>query len=172
MKVDTSNLFAITGKNPGPEPPAPEIPSNAVTRLEAEAKRRKEQAQQERERHEAYQNSAKKAGNIRIQLVKGTQAGENLAALFLQAVEVISLMTGDQGFATSIRNNLDAVYGIGLQDPDVQSMRLQEITGRLERLKEAVKREDIKKDNQEKIKNAIRQHEEQADEIRAALEAP
>ena len=74
-------------------------------------------------------------------------------------IRAISLMTSNKVFYNRTQNDLRAIYGAGLLEPKLLEMELEEVQERLERLKEARKRNTEPADSLKRIDNAIKAHE-------------
>lgn len=135
----------------------PERRTEARTRLQREADRRT----QERERHLAgiaeYQDSIKRAGSLRAEILKGIQAGEDTAILLLKACEAIAKMTGDETYYRQAEKNIQTVYGIGAHDEAVIKRELQKARDRFNRIQEYAEHEEDAK-NKRRLQHAIEQH--------------
>ena len=109
------------------------------------------------------------SSTLQTQILKGLTAGEDVYSLFLKAAKVISLMTSNSLFYSQTEEDIKAIYGRGLQEKPPLQMELKEVQERLQRLKEAEKREQDK-DSKERIQRAIQAHENKATELRGMIE--
>lgn len=132
--------------------------------------REKEDRQRTLEAYRDYQNNIKKAGSLRTDILKGVQTGEPAQTLLLKAVECISCMTGDRLFYTQIAEDLKAVYGEAFLEEIPLEWELEEVEERLEKMKEALARETTEPDAKDRIKRAIRKHEEKRTQLKELLE--
>jgi hypothetical protein len=108
----------------------------------------------------------KKSEAIRTKITKGIQAGESTYRLLLQAMECISLMTGDTVFYSQGKDELQRLGGI-FGDPEAYKMELEETAGRLEKLQAAYERE-TNPDDRRRIQIAIQRHQERIAAIKEA----
>jgi len=120
--------------------------------------------------YKEYQSNIRKSGSLRTDILKGVQAGEPAQKLLLKAVECISRMTGDTLFYSQIEKDLKAIYGDAFLEEIPLEWELEEVETRLEKLKEALARETTEPDAKDRIKRAIRKHEEKQTEIKELLE--
>ena len=95
---------------------------------------------------------------LQVEILKGIKAGEDVYTLFLKAVKAISIMTSNSLFYTQTEADLKAIYGRGLREKPPLQMEIEEAQGRLQKLREAEKRED-NRDSKERIQRAIKAHE-------------
>ena len=81
------------------------------------------------------------------------------------------LRDGDTVSYKEARENMKAIYGIGLGEEVPLQIELEEVEGRLTKLRESYEREkdSDQKDMVERLKNAIRAHEERVESLRARL---
>lgn len=78
-------------------------------------------------------------------------------------------MTSNSVFYSQTEEDLKAIYGRGLQEKPPLQMELEEVQERLQRLREAEKREQAS-DSKERIQRAIQAHENKATELRGMIE--
>lgn len=109
------------------------------------------------------QENIRKAGGLRTEITKGIQAGQSTYQLLLKAMECISLMTGDGGFYSQGKGDLQKLYGI-FGDESAKESELEEVQQRLTRLLEAYDREQ-NADDKRRIKTAIDRHQERINEL-------
>jgi hypothetical protein len=142
--------------------------NKAITELQKELNNRNKDIERAKQVYEVYQENIKKSEKLRTEILKGVRAGQDIIPLFLKAVETISLMASDVAFYNQIKDDIKEIYGeIFLQKEPLQ-IELQETEQRLEKLQEAQKRERSGTVNQ-KLNNAIRQHRERIEQIKAIL---
>lgn len=123
-----------------------------------------------REVYATYQNNIKKAGELRSNILKGLQAGEDPIALLLQAIECISLMTGDTVIYTQSKANILAVYGWGLGEPEPLKRDLEDAQRRLQSLQRALNEEGVPELERERLQNAIKAHRELIKSLQGAID--
>ena len=134
-----------------------------------QATREQEDHRRSLEIYQTYQENIKTSSTLQTQILKGLKAGEDVYSLFLKAAKAISLMTSNSLFYNQTEEDLKAIYGRGLQKKPPLQMELEEVQERLQRLREAEKREDSP-DSRERIKRAIQAHESKATELRGMIE--
>lgn len=171
MELDLTGLNALGKPTDAPEPAAKQEDSNnllqqeppeqnATGRLQREADERQQEREQARSVYRAYQDNIRRSGTLQSEILKGTQAGESSYNLLLKAAEAISAMVGDSGFfANQVRENIIAIHGAELLEPDALELELEAVQGRLIRLREAQKRENEPADSVARIGTAIKAHE-------------
>jgi hypothetical protein len=115
--------------------------------------------------YKRQQENIQKAGQYTTELLKGIKQGESIYNLFLQAVNIIGLMTGDTVIHSQAAEDLKAIYGEGLLQPEPLIIELQEIRQRLEKLSAAISREDQPDDTLRRIYAAIAQHKTREQQI-------
>lgn len=120
--------------------------------------------------YKSYQENIKASGNLRAEILKGVQAGEDITTLFLKASKYISLMTGDKLFNEQIEKDIVAIRGWGLAENIPLELDLDKVKKRLDRLTEALCRE-VEPDAREHIERAIKTHEEKITHIETLLKA-
>lgn len=127
--------------------------------LEAE----RETAQKMTAAYREYQDNIKRAGQLRADITKGIQAGEDPCTLLLWAMEAISRMTGDRLFYDQGRANLLTIYAhLGYSAPITH--HAQEVQERLSRLCSAL---DVADDpgDRERITRAIKAHRQRLEQL-------
>ena len=134
-----------------------------------QATREQEDHRRSLEVYRTYQENIKTSSTLQTQILKGLKAGEDVYSLFLKATKAISLMTSNSVFYSQTEEDIRAIYGIGLQEKPPLQMELKEVQERLQRLKEAEKREQDK-DSKKRINRAIQAHEKKATELRGMIE--
>ncbi len=117
-----------------------------------------------------YQKNIKAAEALQVDIIKGVKRGESPAKLFLEAVHIISLMTGNEAVYSQILADFKAIYGRGLRGPAPLAMELEEVEARAKKL-EAAEAEEEDPDSRARIRNALAAHKAEARRLREALEA-
>ena len=79
-------------------------------------------------------------------------------------------MTSNTLFYSQLNDDIRAIYGAGLLEPKPLELELEEVQGRLEKLREASQRETEPADNKERIKRAIQAHEQRATQLKELIE--
>lgn len=138
-------------------------------RLFLQATREQEDHRRSLEVYRTYQENTLISSTLQTQILKGLKAGEDVYSLFLKAAKVISLMTSNSVFYSQTEEDIKAIYGRGLQEKPPLQMELKEVQERLQRLREAEKREQDR-DSKERIQRAIQAHEKKATELRGMIE--
>lgn len=120
---------------------------------------------------EQRQEEIARSNELQAEIFHGINRGEPAERLLLKALECIALKDGDTVSYKEARENLKAIYGIGLGQEIPLQIELEEIEERLHRLKESYEREkdSDQKDMVERLKKAIKAHEERAQNIRNRL---
>lgn len=129
--------------------------------LQRKADQNKAEIDRNLEVYRTYQENIKRSGQLQTDILKGVQAGEDIYSLFLKAVQAISCMTSNKAFYTQTEADLISIYGIGLQQPAPLKLELEEAKNRLDRLREAERREP----NTDSIKRAIKAHQNRIAEL-------
>lgn len=107
-----------------------------------------------------YQRNIMEAGTLESEITNGLQQGKPLAILFLQAMKIISNMTGNPFTYQNTAEILQAVYGFGLHEPDAEAVTAENVQNRLDKLKHSLETVTDRTDRAH-IQNAIREHEKQ-----------
>ena len=112
-----------------------------------------------------------RANELQAEIFHGISRGEPAERLLLKAIESMALRDGDTVSYKEARENMKAIYGIGLGEEVPLQIELEEVEGRLTKLRESNDREkdSDQKDMVERLKNAIRAHEERVESLRARL---
>ena len=131
--------------------------------------REQQELDRAREVYKSYQENIKAAGNLRADILKGLQAGEEAEGLLLKACNIISLMTGDKVFYTQAEQDLIAIYGEGIGAEKPLRYKLQQIEERLSNMQQALDRE-LEQDSKRRIQRAIEAHKAEANRIKGQLE--
>ena len=116
-----------------------------------------------------HQENTAKSQHLQSEILKGLTAGEDIYSLFLKAAKIISVTTANSLFYTQAEKDIIAVYGIGLQEKAPLSIELEQVQRRLDKLTEAVGREQDP-DGRERIKRAITAHRARAGELARMIE--
>lgn len=107
-----------------------------------------------------YQGNIKTAARLQTDIVEGVKGGEDIYTLFLMAAQVISCMTANTVFYDQIRGDILAVYGAGLSEQKPLEIELEEVQGRLGKLREASRNSSESADSLQRIRSAIQAHEQ------------
>lgn len=116
-----------------------------------------------------YQKNIKLSGQLQTDILKGAKRGEDIYSLFLKAVQAISLMTSNTVFYSQLNDDIRAIYGAGLLEPKPLELELEEVQGRLQRLREARQRNTEPADSLQRIERAIQAHEDRARQLTALI---
>lgn len=116
-----------------------------------------------------YQKNIKLSGQLQADILKGAKRGEDIYSLFLKAAQAISLMTSNTAFYSQLNDDIRAIYGAGLSDPQPLKLELEEVQTRLEKLREASKRETEPADSLQRMERAIQAHEQRATQLREMI---
>lgn len=132
-----------------------------------EQQRQRENAEQAATVYEAHQAAVKKVRSTEAAILKGLAAGENIAALFLKAVEGLSLLTGNRLLYEQAAADIGTIYGYALQDPAAAELEAGNVRERLKRLEAAA---EANPGSAENIARAIRAHRAQLERLTGAGE--
>lgn len=132
-----------------------------------EQERQRENAEQAATVYAAHQAAIRKVGRIEAEILKGLAAGENIAALFLKAVEGLSLLTGNGLIYEQAAADIGTIYGYALQDPAAAELEAGNVRERLTRLEAAAAANPGSAEN---IARAIRAHRAQLERLTGARE--
>ena len=110
------------------------------------------------------QENIKKAGDLIPEITKGILTADNPLTLLLKAIKCIGLMTGNNAFYDQSIQDIKAVYGIGLHDPQAIEIELQEIDSRLAKFWAAIK--DAAPEEQKSLEQAIKAHEQRIEYLK------
>ena len=119
-----------------------------------------------REVYRAHQEAIRRGGALMSEVTKGIASGVAPERILLTACEVIGAMTGDTLFYEQNRENLKAIYGVGLLEPVPLQIELEDVRRRLAMLTRP-ELQDEPPESRARIGRAVKAHEERA----AALEA-
>lgn len=147
------------------KPPETREYNLAVSRMQARRDKEDEARANAQELYQTYQEHQRKAGDIRAQLIKGTQAGENIVTLYLLAVEAIGYMTGDGAMLTEIKKNIEQVYAYTLGDPEAIAHQITEAQSRLQRLQNRLAEIGAHDPGRPTVLQAIRRHQERIEQL-------
>lgn len=182
MELDFSKLENIAQKPPKSEQKGggavntPTTPENAtqgkIEGLQAINLNREQEAYQNMLTvYKNYQNNIRCSSQLQTEILKGLKAGESLGSLFLKAMEAISNMTGNELLYTQAREDLKAVYGLGLQEREPLEIERQEVADRLKRLEAAEKREREADGCKVRISAAVKAHRQRLAQIDELIKA-
>ena len=118
--------------------------------------------------YEEHQKNILISETLQAEILKGIRQGEAPTRLLLKAIKTISLMTGTELLYTHAEADIRAIYGAAFCEPEPLEDELKEVMQRLDRLKEAYERE--RGDSKQRIYNAIKKHEQRADELHTLIE--
>lgn len=140
-----------------------------ISNLQREADSIKEERERAKAVYREYQKNIKTSGQLQTALLKGARQGEDIYSLFLKAVKAISLMTSNKAFYSQIEDDIKTIYGAGLLELKPLELELEEVEGRLQRLREAHQRETEPADSLQRIASAIKAHEQRATQLKGML---
>lgn len=156
----------------GKHPTEDEKPAEGLVVAHTELQRKAEAQRAKNERSleicREYQQNIRKTELLQAEILKGAGAGADIYQLFLKAVEAVALMTHNQLFLQQIRESIKTVYGKGLQEPAPLRLELGEVEYHLEKLGEALRREEDP-DSLQQIRRAIQAHEKRKAELGAMI---
>lgn len=151
-------------KKEAPEP----LPNRGGTVEYMPRIRQQERAREDTERarqvYAEHQDNIKVSSQTQTEILKGLKAGEDITMLFIKSCKVIGLMTSNTLFYEQVKEDIKAIYGIGLKQPQALNIELAEVQQRLKMLK----RPEIQNEPTEsrtRIDRAIKAHEERATEL-------
>lgn len=113
-----------------------------------------------------YESNRRKASQLQADILKGANAGEDIYTLFLQAVQVISLMTGNVPYYEQIKADIMAVYGIALQEPQALNVLLDAVQNRINKLDIAINQQGLDTADKARIQTALNKNKEQKEQIK------
>lgn len=140
-----------------------------ISTLQREADSIKEERERAKAVYKKYQQNIKTSGQLQTALLKGARQGEDIYSLFLKAVKAISLMTSNTAFYSQLEDDIKAIYGAGLLEPKPLELELEEVEGRLQRLREASQRGTEPADSLQRIASAIQAHEQRATQLKSMM---
>lgn len=113
-----------------------------------------------------YQHNKRLTTELVAEINKGVQQGIDIYDLFLKAIEALALATNDTALYKRTRDNLKAIYGIGLKEPRAVELEKEDTQRRLERLIESLEEaSDIS--DQLRLKRAIQAHKKRLETLQA-----
>lgn len=120
------------------------------------------------EMYKRQSENIRKSEALRTKVQKGIAAGVDTFTLLLQAMECISLMTGDTVFYDQGKADLVAIYGEGFLQAAPLQEELNAVDGRIARMMEALMRAPDQ-DTRQRIERAIKAHQDKADYLRRLM---
>ena len=113
-----------------------------------------------------YQTNKRLTNGLVSEITKGIQQGADIYDLFFKAVEALAYATNDKALYERTRDNLKAIYGVGLREPRALEIEKQETQKRLKRLIESLEEaSDIS--DQLRLKRAIQAHQKHLKALQA-----
>ena len=140
----------------------------SVQKLQRDVDARQAEKERNLQIYREYQENKRRAGHLKVEILKGLKAGEDINTLFLKACEAIGLMTSEKLFAGNAEADLKAIYGLGLLENKPLNMELEETKGRLTKLKAALEREKGT-DSERRIKAAVEAHEKRVEQLEVLI---
>lgn len=134
--------------------------------LQRKANDRKKQLEDSAGILKEYQKNKRLTNELVAEITKGIQKGADIHGLFLKAVEALALTTNDTLLYDNARQNLKAIYGIGLKETYVLELEREDTQTRLERLTQALN-DAVREEDKERLKNAIEAHHKHLKAIQA-----
>lgn len=131
---------------------------------------RSHEEEEARRVYKTYQENIRKSVGLTSEILKGAQVAEDSYSLLLKACKVISLMTGDTVFYSSMDSVIRNVYGLGLQEPQPIELEIEQIRARLKKLGEAQEREQAHPEARERIADSIKAHQRRAAELKRLID--
>ncbi len=112
-----------------------------------------------------------RANGLQAEIFHGITCGEPAERLLLKAIECLALRDNDTVSYQEARENMKAIYGMGLGEEVPLEIELEDVEGRLAKLRDSYEREkdSEQKDMVERLKRAIQTHEARVKELRARL---
>ena len=162
--ADTSITTDYSELPRAPKKPAESKPE--AQSLQRKADHRKQQLAISANVLKEYQTNKRLTNGLVTEITKGVQQGADIYDLFLKAVEALAYATNDKALHKRIRNNLKAIYGIGLKEPRTLELEKEDTQKRLERLLQALNNADRVEDK-ERLKNAITAHQKHLKALQA-----
>lgn len=128
----------------------------------------KEKAEEQRqEMYSYYQSNIQKAAQLQGNILKGVSAGQDIYTLFLQASEVISLMTDNKPFIEQIKADIVAVYGLALEEKTPLKTALEIVQGKIDKLTLALQQESICEADKKRITTALQKINQEKEYIKS-----
>ena len=134
--------------------------------LQRKADNRQKQLEDSARVLKEYQKNKRLTTSIVAEINHGLQQGLDIYDLFLKAVEALALATNDTALYERTRDNLKAIYGVGLREPRALELEKEDTQKRLERLLQALNNADRVEDK-ERLKNAITAHQKHLKTLQA-----
>ena len=134
--------------------------------LQRKADNRQKQLEDSARVLKEYQTNKRLTNGLVSEITKGIQQGADIYDLFLKAVEALAYATNDTALYERTRDNLKAIYGIGLKEPRALELEKEDTQKRLERLiKSLEEASDIS--DQLRLKRAIQAHQKHLKTLQA-----
>ena len=134
--------------------------------LQRKADNRQKQLEDSARVLKEYQTNKRLTNGLVSEITKGVQQGTDICDLFLKAVEALAYATNDTALYERTRDNLKAIYGVGLREPRALEIEKQETQKRLKRLIESLEEaSDIS--DQLRLKRAIQAHQKHLKTLQA-----
>lgn len=134
--------------------------------LQRKADNRQKQLEDSARVLKEYQTNKRLTNGLVSEITKGIQQGTDIYDLFLKAVEALAYATNDTALYERTRDNLKAIYGIGLKEPRALELEKEDTQKRLERLIESLEEaSDIS--DQLRLKRAIQAHQKHLKTLQA-----
>lgn len=143
---------------------APASQNNTARSIYNPIAEQKEAEARYREVYSAYQEAIRRSEGLRAEITKGILQGEAVYNLLLKAIECISLMTGETLFYNQNREQIKAIYGVGLLETVPLEIELDEVRRRLAMLT----RPELEKEpseSRERIRQAVKRHRERETQL-------
>ena len=106
-----------------------------------------------------YQKNSTEAMNLQAEILTGLKTGRPLAELLLLALEALSKLTHTDTCLKQAKDDLAAVYAYVLEEPSSVQMEIQQLEGRMQKMQEALKADDIPDNDKRVIEAAILAHQ-------------
>ncbi len=133
------------------------------TPLEITQAEQQQALERSREVYKAYQDNIMRAGTLRSEIIKGLQQGENMAILFLKAMEIIACMTGEDTSYQLAKDTVTAVYCDALRQPEALEVARTGVQERLAHLENAL--QYANSTEKERILQAIEAHHKKLEQL-------
>lgn len=190
MKLDFTKLESLAN---GPATQRPQEAENGPPKDYRKLEQLKSRNELEASRDKQRAQNTTQAEHIIGAITQGVATGENPYKLLLEAVNAIALLTNNPCFFNQLCSDIQRIHGFGLLEPQALEIELNNVSHRLERLRESEARtEEIIRENNytleeyplvqnispanleaasdlRRIKHAIRQHEKRITEIKALM---
>lgn len=134
--------------------------------LQRKADNRQKQLEDSARVLKEYQKNKRLTTELVAEINHGLQQGADIYDLFLKAVEALAYATNDKELHKRTRDNLKAIYGIGLKEPRALELEKEDTQKRLERLLQALNNADRVEDK-ERLKKAITAHKKHLKALQA-----